>query len=218
LVAQSSLIVEVAKVKYMVTLSSIQTFIILFFYINLMKKWVNFHYPKLALLAIAIIFAYAIFHLPSVSSYIAGLENFSYLGIFLAGICIAFGFTAPFAVGLIIVANPSNLFLAIFLGALGAMLGDILIFYFVRLSFMDEFKRLERTPTIKEFDYLMEHELGHKLKIYMMYIFADIIIASPLPDELGMAMLAGLTKIKPFYLGLMSFSLHLIGMTILLLI
>ncbi len=49
-----------------------------------------------------------------------------------------------------------------------------------------------------------------------MYLFAEIMIASPLPDELGVAMIAGLTKIKQTTLGFMSFGLHFLGILVIL--
>jgi len=48
------------------------------------------------LLVLAIILAYILFRNPFIQSYISHLGALSYLGIFIAGILFAFGFTAPF--------------------------------------------------------------------------------------------------------------------------
>lgn len=175
---------------------------------------IKFRYPKIALLIIAIVLAYFIFKNPGVNSFVSGLGSLGYLGVFIAGLLISFGFTTPFAVGFFIVLNPENILLAVFIASLGAVLGDLVIFNFVRVSFQDEFDRLENTKIFKEAGNLMEKELGHKLKIYLMYLFAEIVIASPLPDEAGITMLAGLTKIRQYVLGIMSFAMHFIGIYI----
>ena len=51
-----------------------------------------------------------------------------------------------------------------------------------------------------------------------MYAFAGILIASPLPDEAGVTMLAGLTKISVKSLALISFILNTLGIIILLIL
>ncbi|MEM4259405.1 MAG: hypothetical protein QXS38_01410 [Candidatus Pacearchaeota archaeon] len=175
-------------------------------------KWITgFDYPKLSLFLIAIIAAYFLFSNPKVADFVSNLREYGYLGVFIAGIFFTFGFTTPFAVGFFIVLNSSNIWLAAILGGLGAMLGDLSIFKFVRFSFMDEFKRLENTKIMRIASLLVDKTLGHKIKIYLMYAFAGIVIASPLPDEAGVTLLAGLTKIKTYALMIITFVLHTIG-------
>lgn len=176
----------------------------------------GFDYPKLTLLVIAIITAYFIFSNPKVDVFVLSLNNLGYLGVFIAGIFFAFGFTAPLSAGFFITLNPENILLAGILGGIGAMISDLLIFKFIRFSFMDEFQRLEHTKTMRKLSNLIEKTLGHKIRIYFMYAFAGILIASPLPDEAGVIMLAGLTKIRAKILALISFILNTLGILILL--
>lgn len=178
----------------------------------------NFHYPKITFLIILIFLAYYIFKNPIIHNFLSSLHGLSYLGIFLAGMLFAFGFTAPFAVGFFIVINPENIFLAGILGGFGALISDLIIFKFIRFSFTEEFKRLEHTKIIKKISNLIEHSLGHKLSAYLMYIFAGLIIASPLPDEAGVIILAGVTKIKPIIFAILSFILNSLGIMIILMI
>lgn len=176
----------------------------------------NFKYPKLAGLILAAIAAYFVFSRPEVGSFMAHLGSLGYLGVFIAGLLFTFGFTTPFAIGFFITLNPENILLAGILGGIGAMLGDLFIFKFIRFSFMDEFKRLEHTKLISSVSSLIEDTFGKKLKAYILYLFAGIIIASPLPDEAGVIMLAGLTKIKTWALAIISFIFNTIGIIILL--
>ena len=178
----------------------------------------NFHYPKITLLIILIVLSYYIFKNPQVDNFVAGLNNWSYLGIFIAGMLFSFGFTTPFAIGFFIILNPENIILTGLLGGFGALISDIFIFKFIRFSFLDEFNRLEHTKIIKKISHLIENNFGHKISIYLLYIFAGIIIASPLPDEVGVMMFAGLTKIKPLLFVTLSFIFNSLGIMLLLLI
>lgn len=182
-------------------------------------KLFKFKYPKLLGFVFAIILAYWIFSKPVVEEFFFGLGNgWGYLGVAFAGFLFSFGFTTPFSIGMFIMLSPSNIYLAAILGGFCAMLADLIIFNFVRFSFMDEFKRLERTSVMKQASRLIEYSLGHKLKVYFMYAFAGLIIASPLPDEAGVIILAGLTKIKQKNLIPISWFFNSLGILIMLLI
>ena len=181
-----------------------------------MKRWFNFKYPKLVGLIAAILLAYLLFRNPLVSGFISHLGSLSYFGVFIAGILFAFGFTAPFAAGFFITLNPSNILLAGVLGGFGAFISDMLILKFIRFSFGGEFRRLERTKMVKKVKYLIDTYLGHKIKLYLLYAFAGVAIASPLPDEAGVILLAGFTKIKIKILAMLSFILNTLGILILL--
>jgi len=130
----------------------------------------------------------------------------------------SFGFTTPFAIGYFIVASPSNIYLAAIVGGFGALISDLLIFKVIRFSFMEEFKRLEKTQAIKRVQVLLSNRFLSKVKIYLLWAFAGFVIASPLPDELGVSMLAGLTKIKTSTLGIISFIMSSLGIFVMLLI
>jgi len=83
---------------------------------------------------------------------------------------------------------------------------------------MDEFKRLEKTKIIKDIREEMKIHLSHKIRSYLLYALAGIVIASPLPDEVGVTMLAGLTSIKPKIMILLSFLFNCFGILVMCLI
>lgn len=182
------------------------------------KKLFNFKYPKIVILILMIVLAYLVFRNPSIQQTISHLGNFGYLSIFIAGIFFAFGFTAPFSVGFFISLNPSNIWIAGIIGGLGALFADLLIFSTIRISFEREFKRLKNSKYFKKITGLINRNISHKIKIYLMYAFAGILIASPLPDEAGVTMLAGLTKISTRSLAIISLILNTLGIIILLLL
>lgn len=181
-----------------------------------MKPLLNLKYPKLALLLLAIILAYITFSNPALRSLVSNLGNFGYFGVFIAGLFFTFGFTAPFATGFFITLNPSNIFLAGVIGGLGALFADLSIFKFIHVSFEDEFDNLKKSRYAQKISNLIDKNLGQRIKVYIMYAFAGILIASPLPDEAGIILLAGLTKIKISVLAVLSFLLNTLGIIILL--
>ncbi len=183
-----------------------------------MKRLFKFRYPKILGLIIAIVLAYLIFRNPAVSGFVSDLGDYGYLGVFIAGILFAFGFTAPFAVGFFVTLNPANVWLAGIVGGLGSLTGDMMLFKCIRFSFEDEFYRLEHTKVMKEASELIEKSIGKKFQLYLMYALAGFFIASPLPDEAGVIMLAGLTRIKLGTMMKLSFLLNTAGIIILLLI
>lgn len=176
----------------------------------------KFRYPKIMLLVIMIILSYFIFTNPLISNYLSKLGSLGYLGVFIGGVLFAFGFTAPFSVGLFISLNPSNIWIAGIIGGFGALISDLLIFKFIKVSFKDEFNRLGKTKILKNIQSIIQNNFGERIKVYLMYVFAGILIASPLPDEIGVVMLAGLTRINLKILAILSFILNTLGIIIIL--
>jgi len=76
---------------------------------------------------------------------------------------------------------------------------------------MDEFNRLKNTAVIKAAGDELRRDFRKKIKNYILYFFAGIIIASPLPDELGVSMLAGLSEINARVLTMISFAMNSLG-------
>lgn len=185
------------------------------------KAWrvvFHFHYRKLFLLVLVALIAYFIFRNPEVQGFVSSLGKLEYLGIFIAGMLFTFGFTTPFAVGFFVVLNPSNPFLVALIGGVGALVGDLFIFSVIRFSFIDEFKRLEKTSVIKGIRNEMKTHFSHRVRLYILYALAGIIIASPLPDEAGVIMLAGLTNIRAKVMASISFLFNSLGIFIMCLI
>jgi uncharacterized membrane protein YdjX (TVP38/TMEM64 family) len=174
------------------------------------KKIFSFRYPKLFTLIVLILLAYYIFSQPFISRFVTFFNRLGQFGIFTAGALTSFGFTTPFGIGLLIKMTHSNIFLGALIGGLGATIADLLIFKTIKLSFMDEFQKLEKTKAIKEIGHIVKKNKSILIRHYLLYIFAGIILATPVPDEIGISMLAGLTTIKPLKFILISLVLHTI--------
>ena len=183
---------------------------------NRTKKVFKFKYPKLLLLSLIIVLTYIIFTQSYFEKPVSLIKDLGYFSIIISGVLFSFGFTTPIATGIFLSLNPENIFLAALLGGTGAMISDLFIFKIIKLSFTNEFKLLEKTRSLKTIISLIDKNIKHKIKIYLLYAFVGIIIASPLPDEMGVTMLAGLTSIKINKLALLSFLLNTTGIAILL--
>ncbi len=173
----------------------------------------RYKYKKLTVLLISIIAAYIIFTDSNIGLLIP--KDVNVISIFIAGIFFAFGFLAPFATGFFILIDPSSILFASIVASFGTLLGDLLIFKTIKISVQDEFERLEKSTAIKELNHFIDKSPLHKAKIYLYYSFIGIFIASPLPDEIGVSMVAGVTKIKFKTLAVISYVLHFIGFLIL---
>ena len=138
-------------------------------------------------------------------------QELKFLGSFLAGMFFVSIFTAaPAMVVLVgIIQSNSILEVAIF-GGLGGLVGDLLIFRFVKDSIARDIQWLinktkqERLASI------------FKLKLFRWLIpcIGALIVASPLPDEIGLTMM-GLSKMKTHLFIPVSFLLNFIGIFIL---
>lgn len=180
------------------------------------KKLFKIKYPKLLLLTISIVLAYYLFSQPLTQNFISRLGTLNYISSFTFGILISFGFSAPFAIGYFITAHSGNIFLLAIIGGLGASLGDIIIFKTIKFSFMNEFEKIKRTDLIKKIRTIVNKNKSILIRHYLIYVFAGILIATPLPDEIGISMLAGLTTIHPKKLAVICFILHTLFIAIIL--
>ncbi len=134
-------------------------------------------------------------------------KNIEFLGSFITGIFFTSLLTlAPATVILGEISQTYNLFYVALFGALGAVIGDLLIFYFIRDSVTDAFAQLFTKSRFKKLFHLARFK---KLK-WISPIVGAFIIASPLPDELGLALM-GLTHVKTKKLILISFIMNFIG-------
>jgi hypothetical protein len=179
---------------------------------------VQWQYKNLILLIVSILFALFLLKSGHLERVIENLRNLSYVGMFFSGIFYAFSLTvAPAAVAFYTFGKKFNHFIIAGIGATGALVGDYLIFRFVKTNLMKEIELLwekinSKTYYFKnsifyrlfpfanllfsrEFKIMMIKATRSKIYNFFIKILAFLIIASPLPDEFGIALL-GATKQK----------------------
>ena len=130
------------------------------------------------------------------------------IGTFIAGMFFTSIFTtAPSIVTLGEIARINSLWTTAFFGALGAVAGDLIIFRFVKDKLSGHLIELvKHNGGVRRFKALF------KLKFFRWFILlvGGLIIASPLPDELGISLL-GFSKMKTAVFMPISFLMNFLG-------
>lgn len=137
-------------------------------------------------------------------------QEFKFLGSFVAGLFFTSLFTvAPATVILGQISQTTSLYMVAVLGGLGALAGDWIIFYFVRD------KLSEKIFHILDHSGMKRIQAAFRLKFFRWFfaLAGAIIIASPLPDEIGLTMM-GLSKTKTFLFIPLSFLFNSAGIFI----
>ncbi len=177
-------------------------------------------YPKLLLLACSFVFAYYLFHTGAFDALPELLHGHGYISIFLGGLLFSFGFTTPFAIAIFVaMADLVHPVPGAIIGGFGAVLSDLTIFQFIRFSFLDELHRLKGTVMMRWIvDKIHRDSVPDRISQYIQWSVAGILIASPLPDEIGVTLLSGLTEIKRKTFILVCYAFNTAGIGIILLL
>ena len=178
----------------------------------------SLHYPRFLMLMISIALAAFLLYINTYPSFHSVLLSLNYLGIFFAGMLYTYGFTtAPAAALLISLAKEYNIVVAALVGGIGALIADLFIFQMIRTKFSREIKFLLKTKIIRLIR-KEEKKLFGSFQPYVNAIFAGLIIASPLPDELGIGMLASLKHISVKKFAIIAYAMDTMGIFIILLV
>lgn len=138
-------------------------------------------------------------------------SRFEFFNSFFSGLFFTSVFTtAPAVANFGTIMREYSIFWTALGGAIGAVLGDIVIFRFIRDRFGDDL-----------IDAIKEKHLGRKTKKMLklrfvrwsLFLISGMIIASPLPDELGLGLL-GFLKMKTSRFIPLSFVFNFIGIII----
>lgn len=184
----------------------------------------TFHrqFPKLTLLLATMISAYVLYAL----GYLHWIQNLAvgseYIAMFIAGIFFSFGFTAAFGVAIIAELAPGiqHPIIAGMIGGSGALVADLIIFKVMQFEiFYDEIRRIKTTRLLLWIHGILHHErFPEKLRTYLFWSFAGLILASPFPDEIGVILVSSLVRINEKVFAVLCFTLNTFGiLTILLL-
>lgn len=157
---------------------------------------------------ISILLGIIILRSETLHAVILHLGSLDYIGAFLAGAFWVTSFTViPSSAVLLILADAVNpIFLALTAG-FGAMIGDYIIYRFFRAETDNVSKEVTKNH------HFIKKLTKFKSIRWLAIIVGAFIIASPLPDELGIALL-GITKIEPKKFLPLSFALNSLGIFI----
>jgi hypothetical protein len=170
----------------------------------------NWKYKNITLLAVSILVLWYVADHPLIVSLIDGVASLGYLGAFITGIFFVSTFTvAPAMVVLYRLAEAFNAYEVALCAGAGAVLGDYLIFRFLKDGVFEELK-----PLFDKMGGSYVRKLLHTPYFFWLTpLIGAAIIASPFPDEIGIGIM-GISKIKTWQFVLLSFFLNALGIFI----
>jgi len=195
---------------------------------KIIKALRGFHwkYHNLILFVISLLFAYYILKYKPIVSLIQSLSNLGYISAFILGMLFTYALTSvPAAATLYNLGELLNPLIIAFIGAFGSVISDYLIFRFIQDRLLDEIKLLseEIGKTTKPVtDLFLPKNLliilwksisRSRIWKILIPITAGFIIASPLPDEFGVA-LFGAAKYEPKKFIICSYFLNFVGILV----
>lgn len=132
-----------------------------------------------------------------------------WLNSFMAGIFFTSIFTAvPATASLVQLTQNNSVWLVAFIGSLGALGGDLFIFNFIKDRLKQDIIYLLsfNQPRHQRIKVIFKQRLFH----WLLPLVGALVVASPLPDELGLVLL-GLSKIKRWLFIIISLALNFLG-------
>ncbi len=146
----------------------------------------------IVMIAIGIAIAIFLSKIGAIDILVNALRDYYIFASFFAGIFFTSAFTlAPASISLIHIAQSAPAHSVIFWGGLGAMCGDMILLFFIKDRFAKDIMSAIKPSKMRHI--LRSFHFGF-LK-WLSPILGALIIASPLPDEFGIALL-GLSKVK----------------------
>lgn len=169
------------------------------------NKW---KYKNLTVVFISVVLAVLLSQIEVFHSFLLHLGGFGYIGAFVAGMFFVSTFTvATSALILLILAETLSPLEIGLIAGLGAVVGDMLIFHLVKDNLANEIKDIYNHMDRKKH---LKKVFHSKYFNWMLPVLGGIIIASPLPDELGVSLI-GISKMSTFKFMLFSYVLNSIG-------
>ena len=169
------------------------------------KKTFKRHLRKDVLLFfISIVVAIAI-HKSGILEYILLLSAESeYLGALVAGMLFTSLFTTPLAITIFLSLAPEmNVLALVVTGALGALLGDLILFTLIRHTFTGDVEYLLNQRSYRRYTAVLHRRVFR----WVIPFVGALIIASPLPDELGITLM-GVSHMNASTLAAISFIMN----------
>lgn len=173
-----------------------------------MKFLKNYKYKGLTLVFINIILTIILSRYDALNQFFFNTVYIPFVGSFVAGML--YVSTATAALGILLLANlvktlpPLEIAL---LAGLGGAVADFGIFRFFRDSLLKEITPIYNKLGGRHLTRLMYHRSFR----WSLPIIGALIIASPLPDEVGISLM-GISKIKSYQFFLLSFVLDVSGL------
>lgn len=174
---------------------------------NILIAYRGWRYYNTSLLLFSFYILYLVGDSAAVHHFIAYIGTFGYLGAFIAGIFFVSTFTVlPSGVLLYHLAQDLNPFIVAVAAGGGAVIGDYLIFRFLRDNVFEELK-----PIFSRLGgNYVTRVLSTPYFTWLAPVIGAIIIASPFPDELGISLM-GISQMKNWQFLVVTYILNTLG-------
>ncbi len=162
----------------------------------------------IGLILMSVLVAIVLARTHALTELLTSTKGLELLGTFVAGMFFTSIFTTAPAMAILgEIALSQSVFVTAFVGAVGSVLGDLLIFKFVRDRVAADILEL-----LREEGMLRRARKIFRLKHFrwLTLLAGVLLIASPLPDELGIALL-GFSNVNARYFVTLSFIFNLLG-------
>jgi hypothetical protein len=165
----------------------------------------HWKYKNLILVFLSIVLAVVLYRFEAFHSLLLHLGGFGYIGAFIAGVLFVWTFTAATsALILLILAETLSPIEIGLIAGLGAVIGDMLIFRLVKDGLANEIEDIYNHMDHKKHLKKLFHS---KYFNWMLPVFGAVIIASPLPDEVGVSLM-GISKMGTVKFAVLSYVLN----------
>ncbi len=173
-------------------------------------KWKNWKYKNTTLLIFSIVIFVYFLDSDFIQFFIKSIGKLGYIGSFISGMFFVSVFTvAPASAIIFDIAKTLNPYLVALFAGTGAVLGDYIILRILKDRVFKEFIPIFRKMHKSFFGIIF----ASPFFAWLIPLIGAIIIASPLPDEIGISLM-GLSKIKNWQFILITFLLNSIGIFI----
>lgn len=172
-----------------------------------LEKYKSWRYKNTFFLIISLFVVYYFFNTEIGYSFVHSVKSFGYTGAFFAGIFFVSTFTVvPAGIVLFNLAQNFNPLMVATLAGMGAVLGDYIIFRYLKDYVFEEIKPV--------FMRLGGSHISRILSTpyfgWLAPVLGALIIASPFPDEIGVSLM-GISKLKNWQFLTISFILNALG-------
>jgi hypothetical protein len=182
---------------------------------EIQKHWENWRFKNTFFLLLGLVLFFVLAKTPQVDTFIKSIGDLGLIGAFVAGFFFVLTYTVvPASFVIFELAKYNNPIEIALIAAAGSMIGDYVIFRFLRDKVLEElmpyFSKLgsnNKLQTVYQTPYFA----------WLLPLSGAFVIASPLPDEVGVGLI-GASKMKNRHFLLLAYLLNVVGIFFLVLL
>jgi hypothetical protein len=174
---------------------------------RLNRLWLEYEYKHTTLAVLSIWLFILLVDSALIAAIFGFIEDLGYVGGLIAGaLSISFVTAAPAVILLLDLSNKLDPHVLALCWAVGSTLGDWVTVRFYEDGVFKELQPILRRFKIKSVVRIMRH----RFTSWILFLIGAVVVASPLPDEVGLGLM-GMSKIKKPYIVFMCFLLNILG-------